>query len=209
MNLILSLKRPFIWISRFRHRCGYGVHSPFAFDLITTVIYEKSPYYAYKTLLAEEKKQRQQRGKDWQRGMRKVNRLLFRFVNKIQPRNIVDVGLPCASSLYLQAARVSADYTSASCLEELFLEAGVPVDFLYIHDYKHPELVEEVFRVCAPRTTSGSVFVIEGIRYTKSMRTLWKRLQEDEQVGITFDLYDVGILFFDRMKIKQHYIVNF
>ena len=33
MNRItLTLKRPFIWLSRFRHRCGYGVHSPFCFQ---------------------------------------------------------------------------------------------------------------------------------------------------------------------------------
>ena len=44
MNRItLTLKRPFIWLSRFRHRCGYGVHSPFAFSLITQVIYESTP----------------------------------------------------------------------------------------------------------------------------------------------------------------------
>ena len=49
MNRItLTLKRPFIWLSRFRHRCGYGVHSPFAFNLITQVIYESTPYYKYK-----------------------------------------------------------------------------------------------------------------------------------------------------------------
>ena len=27
--------------------------------------------------------------------------------------------------------------------------------------------------------------------------------------GITFDLYDLGIIFFDKTKIKQDYIVNF
>ena len=49
MNRItLTLKRPFIWLSRFRHRCGYGVHSPFAFNLITQVIYESTPYYKYR-----------------------------------------------------------------------------------------------------------------------------------------------------------------
>ena len=43
MNRItLALKRPFIWLRRFRHRCGYGVHSPFAFNLITQVIYENN-----------------------------------------------------------------------------------------------------------------------------------------------------------------------
>lgn len=57
MNRItLTLKRPFIWLSRFRHRCGYGVHSPFAFNLITQVIYESTPYYRYKDLAVEQKK---------------------------------------------------------------------------------------------------------------------------------------------------------
>ena len=46
MNRItLTLKRPFIWLSRFRHRCGYGVHSPFAFNLITlniSALYENN-----------------------------------------------------------------------------------------------------------------------------------------------------------------------
>ena len=63
MNIILALKRPFIWLSRVRHRCGYGVHSPFAFELITCLFYEKTPYYAYKELAQEEKKQKRNHGK--------------------------------------------------------------------------------------------------------------------------------------------------
>lgn len=54
-RIFLFLKRPFIWMLRFRHRCGYGVHSPFAFNLITQVIYESTPYYKYKDLEKEEK----------------------------------------------------------------------------------------------------------------------------------------------------------
>lgn len=55
-RILLALKRPFIWLYRFRHRCGYGVHSPFAFNLITHVIYETTPYYKYRELAAEQKK---------------------------------------------------------------------------------------------------------------------------------------------------------
>ena len=62
MNLLLCLKRPFIWLSRFRYRCGYGVHSPFAFSLITDVIYEKMPYYAYFSLKEEQKKMIKEQG---------------------------------------------------------------------------------------------------------------------------------------------------
>ena len=132
MNIILALKRPFIWLSRVRHRCGYGVHSPFAFELITCLFYEKTPYYAYKELAQEEKKQKRNHDKRWRNESFKVKRLLFRLVNRIQPGTIIDFGTPSSSSLYLQSGKTTADYTFASELSELFLEADVPVDFLYM-----------------------------------------------------------------------------
>ena len=108
MNLLYYLKRPLIWLSRFRYRCGYGVHSPFAFSLITDVIYEKMPYYAYDLLKAEQKKRITTQG--WEKGIPRINRLLFRPVNKVQPATIIEVGQPSAASLYLQSAKPSAGY---------------------------------------------------------------------------------------------------
>lgn len=207
--LLLPLKRPFIWLRRFRHRRGYGVHSPFAFNFITNVIYERTPYYKYDELLVSQKEQARQKDCGWDYETGKVKRLLFRVVNYCQPVTIVDAGCLSASSLYLKAAKEGADYTAAANLSELFLEAGVPVDFLYVHDYRRPEFVEEVFNLCASRSTQRSVFVVEGIRYTPSMMALWKRLVRHERAGITFDLYDLGIVFFDKTKNKQDYIVNF
>lgn len=207
MNCLLCLKRPFIWLSRIRYRCGYGVHSPFAFSLITDVIYEKTPYYAYHSLKKEQKRMKREHG--WSKGSRKVNHFLFRLVNRMQPANIIEVGRPSAASLYLQAAKPTADYLFATDLSELFLDADASIDFLYLNDYRNPDLQREVFRLCVRRTASESIFVIRGICYSKAMRAFWKELQQDEQVGITFDLYDVGLLFFDKTKIKQHYIINF
>lgn len=208
-RILLALKRPFIWLLRFRHRCGYGVHSPFAFNLITYVIYEKTPYYKYKDLAEAEKTLASEKGENWLYESKKIKRLLFRLVNYAQPETLVDAGTLSASSLYLKAGKVGADYLPATELSELFLETGIPVDFLYLHDYRRPDFVEEVFRICAARTRGKSVFVVEGIRYTPEMTALWKRMQRDERVGITFDLYDLGLIFFDKTKIKQDYIVNF
>lgn len=208
-RLRLALMRPFIWFCRFRHRRGYGVHSPFAFSFIKEVIFERAPYYKYVDLRRQEKQWARREGRQVLREGLRVRRLLFRLVNFARPCTIVDAGTRAASALYLKAAREEADYVGASDLSELFLEAGVPVDFLYVHDFRHPDFVEEVFRVCVRRTTLRSVFVIEGIRYTSAMADLWRRLRRDERVGVTFDLYDLGILFFDHSRPKQHYIVNF
>lgn len=119
-RILLALKRPFIWLYRFRHRCGYGVHSPFAFNLITHVIYETTPYYKYRELAAEQKKLAPQKDRMWSYESVKVKRLLFRLVNYAQPATIVDAGIPAASSLYLKAAKEGADYTAAADLSELF-----------------------------------------------------------------------------------------
>lgn len=206
MNRItLTLKRPFVWLGRIRHRRGYGVHSPFAFNLITRVVYERAPYYKYADLLAAERRG----GGTGDCEPLRVKRLLFRLVNYAQPATLVDAGTLSASSLYLRAGKENAVYTGASSLSELFLEAGEPIGFLYLHDYRHPQFVEEVFRICVERASPQSVFVVEGVGYTRQMKVLWERMQADERTGITFDLYDLGIIFFDKSKNKQSYVVNF
>lgn len=203
------LVRPYTWVSRFRHRRGYGVHSPFAFNFITRVIFERAAYYKYAELRALEKRQRQEKGAAWLYEPLRVKRLLFRLVNFSQPGTVVDAGRLAASSLYLKAGCERAVYLGAADLSELFLEAGEPVDFLYLHDYRRPDFVEQVFQVCVSRATARSLFVVEGICYSRPMKKLWRQMQADARVGITFDLYDLGILFFDKSKAKQDYIVNF
>lgn len=42
-----SLLRP---IQRWRHKRGFGIHSPFAFRFVTEVLNQKHPFYAYTTL---------------------------------------------------------------------------------------------------------------------------------------------------------------
>ena len=77
-----KVTNPLIWLARFRHRKGYGVHSPFAFRFITDVIYESHPYYGYALLdrgLPLSMRLRVRRGLH----------LLLRIANHLQPSTIV------------------------------------------------------------------------------------------------------------------------
>lgn len=130
------------------------MHSPFAFGLITDVVYERRPYYAYANLKSEGKKRRKEARI---KGYVKWNRLLFRLVNRIQPATIVEVESSSVASLYMQAAKKSAGYVFASNLSELVLEADTKVDFLYLNRYRQPEEVEKIFDICAGRVSSGSL----------------------------------------------------
>ena len=132
-------------------------------------------YYAYSSFGSRTEKMSANSGRKWKHESKKVNRLLFRLVNYIQPDTIVDAGTLSASSLYLQAGHTKADYVGASDLSELFLEKDTPVDFCICTIIGMREFVEQVFDLCASRTTGRGLFVIEGIRYTKKMKALWKR----------------------------------
>ena len=198
------LKKAFVWLSRIRCRCGYGVHSPFAFDLITNVFYEKTPYYTYAYL----QKQEEKAGKEKEPSL-KVKRLLFRLVNRFQPSVIVDAGQPSNAAFYLQAAKKEICYLSILPEQALSLGKDLAIDFLYLHRSENPSFVEDTFESCLKHVHKDTVFVIGDIHRSKQMKQLWQRFQEREEVGITFDLYDIGLLFFDKTRIKQHYIVNF
>lgn len=68
---------------RVKHRKGFGVHSPFAYGIITEVIEEKLPYYAY---------QRMHRlyGKSSPMAEKQAQ-LLLRLANRFAARNILEI----------------------------------------------------------------------------------------------------------------------
>lgn len=102
-QVMQKVTNPLVWLARFRHRRGYGVHSPFAFRFITDVIYEQHPYYAYRDL-----------DRMLPFGMRfrcrKGLHLLLRLANHIQPDTIL---LPCDAwweKRYLQSGCQRANF---------------------------------------------------------------------------------------------------
>lgn len=202
-------RRYWNWCRRFRHRCGYGVHSPTDFFLITSVVYEKGVYYAYQKL----------EGKHFSAFLphyrKKVNRLLFRLVNHIKPHSLIEVGVGNGSSIsYMRAARAGMQSYTIKGREKEKTLAKLEQDIRVIGEIGllhigHTPFYREVFEQVLPFVNDKSCFIIGDIYQTKEKKMWWKHLQEDERVRITFDLYDIGLVFFDRKRSKQNYIVNF
>lgn len=203
------LSRLGIWCKRFRHRCGYGVHSPSDFFLITSVIYEQLPYYAYDVLKA--------------RGFSpylphyrcKVNRLLFRLVNYYRPKTLIEVGIGNGASIgYMRAACQTMESVTMKgrnreqtlrLLDE-HLQRMRGVDCLHI---AHTPYYREVFEQALPFMHAGSWMIVGGIYASAEKKAWWEQVVNHPQTVITFDLYDIGLVFFPEKRYKQHYLVNF
>ena len=206
---MLFARRIWNWCCRFRHRCGYGVHSPSDFFLITSVIYEKLPYYAYDCLKASAS------SKTLPHYREKVNRLLFRLVNYFCPTTLVEVGKGNGDAFrYMQAACTSMDAISldGSDWEEVRrqlekeLKRMKQVDFLHI---AHTPYYKEVFEMVFPYLHERSSVIVGEIYASKERKAWWKQLTSDERIRLTFDLYDIGLMFLDTKRYKQNFTVNF
>lgn len=130
-------------MSRMRQAWGFGIHSPFAFRLITKVIREKARYYAYDDIEAIRHERVENHLSRSQKRLRKRistsrGRLFFRLTNFFRPHKILEIGSSWGiSTLYLRLADRSSQLTVAEPADEvvrfaerLLAEAGVKADFV-------------------------------------------------------------------------------
>lgn len=215
------------WIRRKRNSWGYGVQSPSDFYFVRHVLREQSPYYAYATL----KETTVTYGDLLPHYTDAVNRLLFRLANHVHPDTIIEVGAgtsTLAMSMACTSARCIAITPSeerASTMRELVAnnpnieikngdEMGLfsllpkkyeSIGLLHIAHTPH---YREVVEAALPYTTDSTLFIIEGITDNRQKHEWWKSLQESPQTGISYDLGDIGLLFFDRTRHKGTYWIN-
>lgn len=195
-SFIKRLSRCWHWLLRFRHRCGYGIHSPFAFGFVTGVIYERAVYYAYAELAHSYACAQQPplRLKDY--------KLLFRLANFQRPDRCLVYGAS-ASDLMLHFLKAGSRHT-----EYINVKGGEMVD-----DFTVDMAVVTHFNLSAARfllhqLKPGGLLVIIGIDTPKS-RAQWQKLIEYEPARVSFDLRDFGFIFYRPDLQREHYLINY
>ena len=180
----MLIRNPFAWLCRVRHRRGYGIHSPFAFALVTQVLYSPGEYYAYSWLA---------RLHPWYVRwfhLRPLahHRLFFRLANFWQPLLVAAPGL----------TPVEWNYLHEGCRRAV-IDPGLTRK---VADMMLLRCDEPGWGACVGERT---LLVVE--RLTKN-RALWQSVVTHPEVRVTFDLHDVGIAFFDPKLQRQNYVIN-
>lgn len=197
------LQKRLVWLRRIRHRCGYGIHSPFAFNLVTRVVYEKGRFIGYDELDALSPSPHL-RTKDL--------RLLFRLANDLQPRHGLAFSADHAAleSLRLGCRRLHLDSadTSPAKTDGHAMEAGISAavpDFFYTDHADGCRQIAARLATAAP----AAFVVVAGTHRDRRMLDAWNALAAKPSVRVTFDLYDFGFASLDARYARQHYTVNY
>ena len=162
---------------RFRHKRGYGVHSPFMFNLILNVIRDKGKRFDYPRTI-------ERQGKYGHRE-RKLFRLLYRLAFYLKCRNILCSGryaetLVTYLSYLSQEKQIGTDKAEIEQADFIFIgrDAGILEGKLFIAGCNEARCI-----------------VIMDIYKNKANARLWRKGKSEAKVAV--DMMWYGILFFD------------
>ena len=200
--MIERLKIWLIWLRRCPNSRGFGIQSPSVYRFVRYVVNEHYPYYAYDEL--------QKRYPNLGVVQRKLSLLYFRISNAFQP----SVWLDFQDTGHADSHAARASYIEHGChktrivpfqsLEEIQSVERIDVARLCV-DHQS----QEIYEALLARMSDSSLLMVEGIYQTKESRRFWNRILQDSRTGITLDLYYCGVVFFDHVRTKRNYLINF
>tara|TARA_R100001369_G_scaffold92320_1_gene136748 strand:- start:1382 stop:2155 length:774 start_codon:yes stop_codon:yes gene_type:complete len=238
----------------------HGVHSPFVYALLTECFYDKKKYDAYKTLKNHraalhsdsEKIEVTDFGagsKVFKTNNRKVadiakhagitkkrQRLLFRIVQYLKPKAIVELGTSlgmattalalgnpkaeiktvegCPNTLkkatdYFAKTKLQNIQTYNQSFEEFFKkQSSETYDLVFIDGNHNKEHTVAYFNLLLKQVHNESVLVFDDIYWNTAMTEAWQEIIKNPKVTVSIDTFQWGLVFFRKEQRKQHFSIR-
>lgn len=188
-----------VWLRRSRHSRGFGVQSPWAYRFIRYVVNEHYPYYAYDDL------SRLYEG--YPKQIQKLCRLYFRIANFWQAEQALDYSAASENDVI----RLYGTFMKRGCnkLEVVPVRHAADFSSVRLMRLSVEGNYRQVFEKAVSLANASTMIIVEQIKRDKESRTFWKLIVDDPRCITTFDLYYCGIIFFDKKRYKENYVVNF
>lgn len=91
----------------------------------------------------------------------------------------------------------------------IFLQDQTTVDFVFIdanHTYEH---TLSYFNQLKEKLHANSVVIIGDIHWSKGMEKAWEEIRQMEEVRLSLDFFECGVLLFKENLVRQHYILAY
>ena len=169
----------------------------------------------------------------------KFSQLLFRLSRFVGATDIVELGTSFGiNTLYLaKSAPEARVITFEGCGESADIAANIfdraeqlnievirgnidltlndyinrmdKVDLVYFDANHRFDPTLRYYRQFRPLIHADTVFVMDDIYWSRSMEKAWKKLIEQPEVTLSIDIFDAGLLFFNKDFYKEHYVLEF
>ncbi len=83
------------------------------------------------------------------------------------------------------------------------------LDFCFLDGNHRYQATLDYFEACLPYAHSGTVFLLDDIRWSEEMYRAWQTLLRHPRVTVSMDLFFQGLLFLRQKQSEQHFAVRF
>lgn len=169
----------------------------------------------------------------------KLAQLIYRLARAAQPENILELGtcLGITTAYLSKACPEAAVLTIEGCPETAekarqnfqdlqlqhttlsvgnfdtvlppLLEGYDKLDFIYVDGNHRKEATLNYFRWCLPKVQEGSVMIFDDIYWSAGMKEAWEEIKNHPQVTVTVDLFWIGLVYFKKDQVKEHFRIRF
>ncbi len=171
-------------------------------------------------------------------GSPKESRLLFRLINYLQPEVLLELGTSLGvNTLYQTLPNSEAQmYTFEGCpetakiAEENFKSLDVApqvvvgnldetlgetveklpkIDFAFFDANHRYQPTIDYFHTCLAKAHENSLFVFDDIHWSEGMEKAWEEIKQHPEVTLTIDLFHLGLVFFNKERAEEHFVLKF
>lgn len=87
------------------------------------------------------------------------------------------------------------------------LEDHHPIDYVFIDGHHNQDALVNYFNTILPHLSNKSIIIIDDITWSKGMKLAWKKINNDENIKLIFNLNKLGVCFIDKdNKVQQRKI---
>ncbi|MDR0422170.1 MAG: hypothetical protein LBH72_04060 [Proteiniphilum sp.] len=216
-----AFRLPFRWLLRKRQSKGYGIHSPFAFNLITGTLHSPHRFYAFSDI----REILLQNGFAPDPSAAGFNQLTFRLIHRFQAQNILEINsgsgtntlFLTAPSSHIRCTCVEEDGKKVAAAERLRKQTGrqwKTVSTLSgCEGERYDAIVVDLRGSLIPDISTltalshpDTFWVFHPVKRGAG-KQFWNKIVHDERVRITFDAKETGIVFPKPGFHKKNYLV--
>jgi predicted O-methyltransferase YrrM len=242
-----------------RNTFGFGIHSPFLYQLTRTAIYDKNAYYIFPRIEAIRSELKKDNnllsirdfgtGKDKKRKVAEIaatslksakyGQMLYKVARFCKSREILELGTSFGlTTAYLASSSPEIHCISLEGCEKISTVANrnfeklqlkniqivvgnidltLPrvlndcskLDLIFIDANHRMPAIYNYFEQCLTKINNESVIIIDDIYWSDEMGKAWEMIKNHPRVTTTFDLFQLGIVFFRSDLHKKHYKLRY
>lgn len=214
------------YIKRWRNKRGFGVHSPFAFHLITEIIREKYPFYNFDIIDEAVKSYCEEENRHITTNKFHI---LFRLINHLHSNRVLEIGTYnglstlsmalCGNEKVIQVLPLKErDYMRIDSLKNQYNLTNIEIlsktndiegkyDFIYIHAPIDNLSLLETYKQIKTFAKEDGVILIDRIRKDRQTRKEWKQILKYEAPQMVIDQDKRALLFLDKRLNPKNYTI--